>query len=58
MTQIEQPDAGEILNAVGDAVYEWRLDTDTLNWSGNAVAVLGIADVGEIATGPCRSRLH
>ena len=51
VTQIEQPDASEILNAVGDAGYEWRLDTDTLTWSGNADSVLGIADVTEIASG-------
>ena len=51
MTRIEQPDAGEILNAVGDAVYEWRLDTDVLSWSGNAASVLGIADAAEIASG-------
>ena len=51
MTRIEQPNAGEILNAVGDAVYEWRLDTDALTWSSNAAAVLGIAAAAEIASG-------
>ena len=38
------PDAAEILRAVGEAAYEWRLDTDALAWSDNAAAVLGIAD--------------
>jgi len=51
VTQIEQPDAGEILNAVGDAVYEWRLDTDVLSWSDNAASVLGVADAAGIASG-------
>jgi len=40
------PDAGEILQAVGDAAYEWRLDTDTLSWSGNAATVLGDREIG------------
>jgi diguanylate cyclase (GGDEF)-like protein len=44
-------DAAEILNSVGEAAYEWRLDTDALSWSGNAAAVLGIADIAEIASG-------
>ena len=55
MTQIEQPagvpDAAEVLTAVGDVAYEWRLDTDALIWSGNAASVLGIADLADIATG-------
>jgi diguanylate cyclase (GGDEF)-like protein/PAS domain S-box-containing protein len=44
-------DAAEVLASVGEAAYEWRLDSDTLTWSGNAAAVLGIADVAEIASG-------
>ena len=55
MTQIEQPagvpDAAEVLTAVGDVAYEWRLDTDALIWSGNAASVLGIADLADIASG-------
>ena len=49
MTHFEQtadiPDAAEILRSIGDAAYEWRLDTDALTWSDNAAAVLGIADI-------------
>ena len=41
---------GEILAAVGEAAYEWRLDSDTLGWSANAAAVLG-TDIKEIASG-------
>jgi diguanylate cyclase (GGDEF)-like protein len=55
VTRIEQPagvpDAAEVLRSIGDAAYEWRLDTDALLWSGNAAAVLGLADTGEIASG-------
>jgi diguanylate cyclase (GGDEF)-like protein len=45
------PDAAEILASIGDVAYEWRLDSDELIWSANAAAVLGIADMGELATG-------
>ena len=55
MTRIEQPaavpDATGILRSIGDVVYEWRLDTDALQWSDNAAAVLGIADTADIANG-------
>ena len=44
-------DAAEILNSIGEAAYEWRLDTDALSWSSNTAAVLGIADMAEIASG-------
>jgi diguanylate cyclase (GGDEF)-like protein len=45
------PDAAEILGSIGDLAYEWRLDTDVLSWSANAAAVLGISDIGDIASG-------
>jgi diguanylate cyclase (GGDEF)-like protein len=45
------PDTTAILNSVGEAAYEWRLDTDALMWSGNAAAVLGLTDASEIASG-------
>jgi diguanylate cyclase (GGDEF)-like protein len=44
------PDATAILNSVGEAAYEWRLDSDTITWAGNAAAVLGVADA-EITSG-------
>ena len=55
MTRFESPagapDAAAILNSIGEAAYEWRLDTDALTWSGNAVSVLGVADAAQIASG-------
>jgi diguanylate cyclase (GGDEF)-like protein len=45
------PDAAEILRSVGEAAYEWRLDNDTLVWSDNAAAVLGVADMDRLANG-------
>ncbi|MGE4166882.1 MAG: EAL domain-containing protein, partial [Xanthobacteraceae bacterium] len=40
-----------MLRSIGEAAYEWHLDTDRLVWSGNAAEVLGIADIGALATG-------
>ncbi len=55
MTHSEQtagvPDAAEILRSIGDAAYEWRLDTDVLTWSSNAAVVFGIVDINEIGNG-------
>jgi diguanylate cyclase (GGDEF)-like protein len=45
------PDAAEILASIGDVAYAWQVATDELIWSANAAAVLGIADIGELATG-------
>ena len=60
MTHFEQaagiPDAAEILRSIGDAAYEWRLDTDVLTWSGNAAAVLGIPNIDELSTGATFAR--
>ncbi len=44
------PDAAAILNSVGEAAYEWRLDTDAVSWGGNAAFVLG-ADAAAISSG-------
>ncbi|RDV05688.1 EAL domain-containing protein [Undibacter mobilis] len=43
--------AADILRLVGEATYEWRLDTDRLSWSSHAAAVLGVADVAALETG-------
>jgi diguanylate cyclase (GGDEF)-like protein len=45
------PDVAEILSSIGEAAYEWRLDSDLLIWSANAAAVLGIADIDRVASG-------
>ncbi len=54
MTHTDQPgggpDAAEILSSIGEAAYEWRLDTDALTWSANAAELLGVA-AGDIASG-------
>lgn len=54
MTRFDQPgtvpDAAEILRSIGDVAYHWQLDTDTLNWSGNAAAVFGF-EPAEISSG-------
>jgi diguanylate cyclase (GGDEF)-like protein len=44
------PDTAEILRSIGEAAYEWRLDTDVLTWTANAGAVLGL-EPAELASG-------
>ena len=44
------PDAAAILESIGEAAYEWRLDSDALNWTANAGTVLGM-DIGALASG-------
>ena len=60
MTHSDQPagipDTGAILRSIGEAAYEWRLDTDALTWSGNAASVLGVADAAELASGASYAR--
>ncbi len=35
------PDHGAILRSVGEAAYEWQIDSDTLIWDDNAHAGFG-----------------
>jgi len=49
------PDAAEILRSIGEAVYEWRLDSDDLRWSGDVAAALG-ATASDLATGVAFAR--
>lgn len=44
-------DIAAILKSSGEAAYEWRIEDDTLTWSGNAAAVLGLRDTVPISTG-------
>jgi diguanylate cyclase (GGDEF)-like protein/PAS domain S-box-containing protein len=37
------PDAEAILRSVGEAAYEWRLDSDALSWSPQAADLFGVA---------------
>ncbi len=52
-----QIDHGSILQSVGEAPYEWRIDTDTLTWGSNAAQVLGIRDTALIASGRAYANL-
>ncbi|HVV61739.1 MAG TPA: bifunctional diguanylate cyclase/phosphodiesterase [Pseudolabrys sp.] len=51
------PDTTEILQSIGEAAYEWRIDTDAIAWSPNAGQVLGVADATVIATGRAFAKL-
>ncbi len=44
-------DVDTILRSAGEAAYEWRIDSDTLIWSVNAPAILGLRDESLISTG-------
>jgi diguanylate cyclase (GGDEF)-like protein len=44
-------DTASVLTSVGEAAYEWRLDSDVLRWGPNALAVLALRDPKLIATG-------
>ncbi|MGE0749475.1 MAG: EAL domain-containing protein [Variibacter sp.] len=53
----EQPDPAEILSAIGEVAYDWRLDDDVLTWGPNAGDVLAVDDLGAIGTGRGFARL-
>ncbi len=46
-----------ILHSVGEAAYDWRIETDTLTWCANAAQVLGIRDTSLIASGRAYANL-
>lgn len=48
---LSSPDIAGVVNSVGEAAYEWRIDSDSLRWSSNAPNVLGLRDPHLIATG-------
>jgi diguanylate cyclase (GGDEF)-like protein len=48
---LRSSDLAGVFSAVGEAAYEWHIDTDTLRWSANAPEVLGVRDLTMIATG-------
>jgi diguanylate cyclase (GGDEF)-like protein len=44
-------DTAQILAAVGEVAYDWRIDTDVLLWSANAAEVLLSRDIAAISSG-------
>ncbi len=50
-------DAAEILAAVGEVAYDWRIDSDELLWSGNAGKALLIPDIAAISSGRAYAQL-
>ena len=47
----------EVFAAVGEAPYEWRLDSDALAWGANAAEVLKVMDPHLIASGRAFAKL-
>ena len=52
-----EPNAAEILAAVGEALYRWDIASDELSWSANAPDVLLISDRDAISTGRAYAQL-
>ncbi|MFZ5690621.1 MAG: putative bifunctional diguanylate cyclase/phosphodiesterase [Pseudomonadota bacterium] len=44
-------DYAAIMQAAGEAAYEWQIETDALTWSAGAARLLGLRDASPIATG-------
>jgi diguanylate cyclase (GGDEF)-like protein len=44
-------DLGRILAAVGEAAYDWHIDSDALSWSANAAGVLLVRNIEAMSTG-------
>jgi diguanylate cyclase (GGDEF)-like protein len=49
--QSDALDAAQILASVGEAAYDWQIDTDALNWSANVKDVLLIRDLAAVSSG-------
>ncbi|MEW9305406.1 bifunctional diguanylate cyclase/phosphodiesterase [Labrys neptuniae] len=58
-TCVDQPilDPGTLLGALGQASYEWCLETDRLAWGAGASTVLGVRAAADIANGRAFARL-
>ena len=52
-----QLDVAQILASVGEAAYDWRIDSDELLWSGNAGEVLLIRDIAAVSSGRAYAQL-
>jgi diguanylate cyclase (GGDEF)-like protein len=50
-------DATEILASVGEALYRWDIESDTLDWSANVGDVLQVRDLEAISTGRAYAQL-
>ena len=50
-------DAKDILTAVGEVVYDWAIADDTIRWGTNALDVLLVGAIDQIATGRSFAKL-
>ena len=49
-------DPRAILTSIHEVVYDWRLDTDVLNWGSNAREVLKLETIQLVSTGRAFSK--
>lgn len=54
--QAVQPDAAEILRSIGEAAYDWQIDSDQLRWSGHISELLG-ASADQMTSGRAFAQL-
>ncbi len=45
------PDPKEILNSIGEVIYDWNLASDRIVWGPNASQILGLSDIEPVSTG-------
>jgi diguanylate cyclase (GGDEF)-like protein len=50
-------DAAQILASVGEAAYDWQIDTDALTWSANAKDMLLVRNIEAISSGRAYGQL-
>ncbi len=49
--QTPAPDPREILDSIGETVYDWDLHSDRISWGPNAAAMFGVANIDAISSG-------
>lgn len=47
----ERFDLLPVLSSLDETAYVWELETDRISWGANAAGVIGVKDLGDIATG-------
>ncbi len=52
-----QIDPRAILSSIGEAVYDWDIGSDGISWSGNVLALFGMAEIERLATGSSFNKL-
>ena len=57
VTSLAEIDTDAILSAIGELVYTWEIEEDRLYFSGNASAILKVADHADVTSGTAFQQL-